>query len=423
MTELIISFVELIIFLLLTGGFTCHNFFNSKISRLISISIIFNIIYIPILEFIDDEFILFFLHLLLTLSIVKYYYGLRITDTICSFLCSYIFIVILQLPYVYAYTNILKLSNPDILAISCIFYCLCITIIIERLVHISRFYNLIFKNNNLGIVLIANFFAFVYIVSMYYKINSSHFIDIIIFFIVTLMLLISINIVALNQFSTIRKQRKQLDAYEEYFPMIESLITTVRRRQHHHSNEIQAILSLMYNNKDYDSLVNAINEHLELSKQLDMPAYILKINMKMIAGFLYMKEQEAAKNNKFLIIEVDNYELKSKAPEYVLVELFGILIDNALDETACGEKAYVYIDSIDGKIIFKTRNKGYKMLCEHRTKFFTPGYSTKNTSVFSRKHAGLGLPTLRNIVIEQYKGRVRADNEGPDNDIIFQITI
>jgi len=422
MTELITSFMELTIMLILIGGFTKNNFFSLKKSPLFLIFIIIKVFFVFLSNVISDEFISFSYNSLLILLIIKSYYNLRITETIFSFLCSYIIIVVFQVPYVFFYTRILNMTNQDILAISCMLLCIVIANMINIFIPTYKLFDLIFKKNNLGILIISNFFAIAVIISMYFKVNRARFIDMIIFFIITLLILISINIVAITQFNTIRKQRKQLAAYEEYFPMIEALILTVRRRQHHHSNEIQAIMSLMYTHKDYDSLVNAISEHFELSKTLDMPAYLLKLNMKMVAGFLYMKEQEAASCNKFLKIHANTFDLTSKVPEYILVELFGILIDNGLEAIDCGEAVFVTLDSRDDKIIFKTRNKGFKLLSEHRTRFFTPGYSTKNSG-FIATHSGLGLPTLKNIVIDQYQGRILADNEGPDNDIVFQITL
>ena len=51
-------------------------------------------------------------------------------------------------------------------------------------------------------------------------------------------------------------------------------------------------------------------------------------------------------------------DLKSRMPEYELIRIIGILIDNALESTAPFGTAYLYLDSRQNQIGIKTRNKG-----------------------------------------------------------------
>lgn len=128
--------------------------------------------------------------------------------------------------------------------------------------------------------------------------------------------------------------------------------------------------------------------------------------------------------NKFLNIELETFELYSKVPEYILVEIFGILIDNALEATDCGETAFVNINNDNNKIHFTTRNKGFKLTQAHRNNFFTQGYSTKNNSLFSKEHNGLGLPTLKSLVIDQFGGQIILRNDSYEGtDICFEIIV
>lgn len=69
---------------------------------------------------------------------------------------------------------------------------------------------------------------------------------------------------------------------------------------------------------------------------------LLKINLSVVAGFVYSKITEAQKNQKELVVQVASRDLKSRMPEYELIRIIGILIDNALESTAPFGTAYLY---------------------------------------------------------------------------------
>lgn len=101
--------------------------------------------------------------------------------------------------------------------------------------------------------------------------------------------LVSINIVLINQLKRLRVQSAQLNAYEQYLPVLESLIQNVRIKQHNHTNEIQSIISLLHTCNDYDSLVSEMTKYINISLDSTEPDYLLKLNLHLVAGFLYHK--------------------------------------------------------------------------------------------------------------------------------------
>ena len=125
----------------------------------------------------------------------------------------------------------------------------------------------------------------------------------------------------------------------------------------------------------------------------------------------------ASEHGIVLEYNVLSYNLESKVPEYTLVELFGILIDNAIEATPKDGTVHITINSANRKIIFSTRNPGYVLTPDDRTNFFTKGYTTKSTNT----NSGLGLYNLRDIVLNQYNGSVSLWNEG--TDILFEIIV
>lgn len=340
-------------------------------------------------------------------------------DGIFSYLISYIVITIIQFPYAMADIYLFKIPNYIISSIICLLFCIVVALILKRFGHLNKLYGFIFKKTNTIAIILINLFICSIIVSFYFKINIHDFSQVAIFLFFSFMILLLLNIVLFNQFRRIKHNELRLAAYDEYMPMVDELITQVRTRQHNHINEIQAIISLMYTHKDYDSLTAAMKQYIEDSTKASPPEYLLKLNKRIISGFLFQKEQTAASNNIYIHYDFQTFHLESAAPEYILVELFGILLDNAIDAVTPGSVIEVTISSENGKISFQTRNAGHILSPEERSNFFQKGYTTKDKN--SKKHSGLGLYRLKNTVQNEYNGTIALWNIG--TDILFKITL
>ena len=251
-----------------------------------------------------------------------------------------------------------------------------------------------------------------------FKVGVKLFLTVVLFFISLGLVLLLFNILFSNQVRKIKIQDAKISAYDEYLPILEKLILTVRVRQHNYSNRLQAIAGLIYTNKDYESLSRALKEQFEIATDSDLPEFLLKVNMMTVAGFLYQKMSEAEKMNKKLDIKFNTYNLTSDVPEYEIIEMFGILIDNALEAVREQATVYVYIDSLNGMIIFKTRNEGRILTAEDREKFFAKGYSKKPDGAV---HSGLGLYQLNNLIKKYNNASISLWNE--ENDILFEVKI
>lgn len=114
------------------------------------------------------------------------------------------------------------------------------------------------------------------------------------------------------------------DKYQE-------LLLNVRMRQHEFKNHIAALFSTHYTYKTYDKLVAAQKDYCD--KLLNENRYntLLLIDNNILAAFLY---------EKFRQIEMDGitleYSIKAKINDcslsaYYLVEMLGILLDNAVE--------------------------------------------------------------------------------------------
>ena len=83
----------------------------------------------------------------------------------------------------------------------------------------------------------------------------------------------------------------------------------------------------------------------------------------------------AEKNGKTLNVIVRQHTLKSCMPEYEIIRILGILIDNALEAVDAPGSATLSLDSSQNQIIISTMNKGPVLSSDLRRNMFTYGYT------------------------------------------------
>ena len=367
----------------------------------------------------QSEYILFLITAFAFILAMYITLNTTIKDCVFSFFLTYICVILIQFPYILLDMFFIKIKDYDIRSTIGLLYSICVALILKRFFNIDKLFSKFFKKIGIFTLLICNVFVCSIILSFYYKTNTSDFKQLAIYFFFSFMIIVYCNIILYNQFKRIKHNEKKLAAYDEYMPVINQLITQVRTRQHHHANEIQTIISLMHIHNDYDSLTNAMKEYINNPPLANPPEYLLKLNLRLVSGFLYQKEQMAATKGITIHYNFATYNLHSQTPEYILIELFGIMLDNAIEAVSNGSIIEVNISSENGQICFQTRNDGFILTQEDRNNFFQKGYSSKKET--NQKHFGLGLYHLKQVVIEEYSGSVALWNI--DNDIVLKITV
>ena len=190
----------------------------------------------------------------------------------------------------------------------------------------------------------------------------------------------------------IKYQEKQaeLEAYKTYSAAISDLITQIRARQHEFDNHISALCNLHYICKDYDELVS------EQSK--------------------YAKD--VISNNRFHRLLVIS-EFTSKIPVYLVVELIGNLLKNAVEavKTQQVEKQiHLSCTENENEFCLGVRNRSEKIPLDEMGRFFEKGYSSKGSG------RGLGLYNVKEIC-EKYGVDIVCDNTEVDDKNWFFIEL
>lgn len=183
------------------------------------------------------------------------------------------------------------------------------------------------------------------------------------------------------------------DAYEE-------LILLVREKQHDVKNHISAMQSMIYTARSYEELVERQKGYCDyIMDESAISSIVLSIENPLIAGFLYKRIKDAQQ----LGIEVEYHLAFSKEPlrvsEYIIVEMLGILFDNAVEHVMRleGERSLsVKLVRGEGKMTFTISNP-YQRMGEGTAPVDMKSFLGKSSK---GKHRGLGMNKLSKMAKE-----------------------
>jgi len=171
----------------------------------------------------------------------------------------------------------------------------------------------------------------------------------------------------------------------------EVLLTKVRLRQHEFKNHMAAIFSAHYTNSTYERLVQAQEQYC--NKLMDENRYndLLLLGNNILVGYLYEKFLEANQDGIEIKYKVATMIDKMQVPTYFVVEMLGILLDNAMEaqedvlEKVISFEAYEHEESYEFVIRNPFRYVSYSEIEE----WFQMGISEKGSE------RGFGLYHLR----------------------------
>ena len=267
---------------------------------------------------------------------------------------------------------------------------LLLVLILSRLVPFSLLEAFIEERNPIFSVVVTTSFALYYGITILWYIDVKNISAFTIEIITIVLLTITINTIILREGFINRMYKEKLSIYDTYLPIIDDMIEELRSKQHDYHNQIQTILAMkkedLFTDRDIEDYIHDINAN---NKWKDL----LKLDNKIISAFLYSKIIEA--NNKCIPVQlsIHNFELHSVYSSYQLVEMYGILIDNAMEATDTDGSIALSLYQEDNQNVFEVRNTYPYISTAEINRFFSNGYTTKNNG--SR---GIGLYKLKKMV-------------------------
>lgn len=207
----------------------------------------------------------------------------------------------------------------------------------------------------------------------------------------------------------------RLQAAEEYVPIIDELVMEVRARQHEFANKMLAVTSIL---EMADTLEDARLRISEFTHDVRLQPHqeqLLTMDHKIVAGFLYAKLRRAEQMGVHVEIDFAVSAHKMPCEEVDLVEVLGILLDNAFEASQSGETVKLICRLVGGQVRLEVSNAAPALTNEQMMQMFEIGYSTKG------EKRGFGLHNLKQIS-KQYNAQVILKNKSNRLTIGLQFT-
>lgn len=294
-------------------------------------------------------------------------------------------------------------------------------LLFSKQLHLNEVSNFFIRKNKL--LYMVSIFILVILGSQIWRIKREHIIDgKIVFSVVYFALLLIVLIWEWQKTRNEAEKRKaQLELNRIYFDAYEGLIQSIRERQHDFKNHLSAIEGMIYSIDDYDQLIEEQKKYLNnVLGEMETTKLLTLVENPLIAGFLNYKVSMAKKMG--IKIQYDCILQKSdmKIPEYQVIEMMGILLDNAidaLDKREVDDKILGIKLAADTTkmyfIVFNTYEDSENINVQ---RFFEYGYSSKGVN------RGIGLSKLKRM-IDENDGQISVYQEKIENLPIIKIQL
>ena len=177
----------------------------------------------------------------------------------------------------------------------------------------------------------------------------------------------------------------------------------------------------MYSTDNCNIAIEELKKYLgSLTNKVDNLRVLTMVENPLIAGFINYEITRAINMGVDVKQSCVMPNISIKIPEYQIVEMLGILLDNAIEAMNNSEEKKMIIElRIDNqKLVFSVQNSCKNVTSSDFRVFFKNGYSTKGVN------RGIGLAKLKNMV-EQNGGDVHISSEelGHESMINIEVTI
>ena len=225
-----------------------------------------------------------------------------------------------------------------------------------------------------------------------------------------------------RNYAALKKKEQELKIYKLYIKPMEDLTKEIRASQHEFDNHMNAILNMHVTIDNYEELVKAQSAYARgiYGDRSRCNSALLRISDKILAGFLYSKII-GAPSFVDIDLQVLSQEIVTSVSEHSLVEIIGVLVDNAFEAaTPAQNKVEMILDSKDDKLIFAIKNQVEHLTMGEIAHFFEKGFTTKK----NREDRGLGLYQA-NRIANSHNGEITVEllGENGGQEICFRVEI
>lgn len=215
------------------------------------------------------------------------------------------------------------------------------------------------------------------------------------------------------------KRKVQLELNRIYYEAYEGLIQSIRERQHDFKNHLNALEGMIYSIDNYDELVLEQKKYLQsIMGELEPARLLTLVENPLIAGFLNYKVSKAQKMGITTRYHCVLQKRDMGIPEFKLIEMMGILLDNAIEELSSesiADRVLVIELMVEDNIMkFAVSNSYENNNNLDVSKIFENGYSSKGNG------RGIGLSKLKHMMKDN-NGEIAVSQEVFENIPVLKI--
>lgn len=217
-------------------------------------------------------------------------------------------------------------------------------------------------------------------------------------------LILFINLIFLREGLKNRLVEEQNRAYEQYLPIVSELIDEIRVRQHDVNNHLSALKIVLEQKKEAGDDVGLVENYVEDIESALHNTELIRMENKIVAGFLYSKRKQAEASDIALHIAIETGNLTTVMKDYEVLEMLSILVDNAFETGVEGNSVRISFFQNGAFSVVEVANKHPYVSQTDIQSFFSKKYSTK-----AAEGRGLGLHKLQKL-LREYDTEVQVCN-------------
>lgn len=327
-------------------------------------------------------------------------------------LSNMLYIIVLGIIQLAVGIGVLLLPIPfwegDALAITINASALIIICVCRRL--LERFFSVVVEHSKSIFIVIMFYFCFMVHNLIQYKRDMSFSVAQVLTIVIFGFLICVISYCWQTEKEKRHEKELELQMNQLYGDSFKELIETIQEKQHDFHNHIQAIKSQHYAIHTYDELVKAQEQYCNVLVD-DLKYYkLLNKDNPIVTGFLYGKFTEADRQGIRIDYRVELDGNIENVPIYILVEIIGILWDNAVEFVKEEKEKHVkiFLEKRIDNVKIEISNPINDMSLDEISQLFDRGYSGK------KNHSGIGLSKIKKYA-EKYKFKVMANKKRTDN--------
>lgn len=213
---------------------------------------------------------------------------------------------------------------------------------------------------------------------------------------------------------------KEVNDYKKFNNDEKYLIQEMRHKQHEYKNQINALFGTCYVYASEKQLIEYQTKYMNwINNNNKYTDLLFRCNSKVLCGFIFKKFKEIEDINILLDYDICVCEIKDSNVEYSIIQILGILIDNAIEALNSKEdnkKIYVKIFFDNIKLDVEVRNIAEYMSQKMIKDIFKDGFSSKG------RNRGIGLSNVKKIA-KEINAEIVVTNIESDNInwIVFKI--